>query len=65
MCNIRSHLDVASDLAYSMLSQTIHPPARNFVCKTHRAAIAMSAWRWLVNLCGRARPRVLARAAAG
>eukprot|EP00959_Pyramimonas_sp_CCMP1952_P427636 8956464-Pyramimonas_sp.AAC.1 len=47
-----------------LFAETSRPPARNWVCKPHAGAIAMSAWCWLVRLCGRAGLRVLARAAA-
>eukprot|EP00959_Pyramimonas_sp_CCMP1952_P358225 7500795-Pyramimonas_sp.AAC.1 len=48
-----------------MLLKTSHPPTRDLFCKTHAAAMAMSAWRWLVHPCGRVNARTLARAAAG
>eukprot|EP00959_Pyramimonas_sp_CCMP1952_P150684 3153576-Pyramimonas_sp.AAC.1 len=44
----------------------LHPPTRNLVCEIHVAAVAStrSARWWLVHLCGRAGPRMLARTAA-
>eukprot|EP00959_Pyramimonas_sp_CCMP1952_P137159 2870076-Pyramimonas_sp.AAC.1 len=50
-------------LSTSLLAQTSYPPIRNLVCNTHAVAIAMSTWSWLVHLCGRASPCMLARAA--
>eukprot|EP00959_Pyramimonas_sp_CCMP1952_P222737 4656627-Pyramimonas_sp.AAC.1 len=60
-CNF---LYARSQLPTPLLAQSSHPRTRNLVCKTHVTASAMSAWRWLVHLCGRASPRMLARAAA-
>eukprot|EP00959_Pyramimonas_sp_CCMP1952_P236159 4935407-Pyramimonas_sp.AAC.1 len=54
------HLQVSIPL----LAQSFHPTTRNLDCKTHAGAIAMFARRWLVHLCGRASPRMLARRAA-
>eukprot|EP00959_Pyramimonas_sp_CCMP1952_P108435 2267456-Pyramimonas_sp.AAC.1 len=56
-------MSVRSELSTPLLAQSSHPPAHNLVCKTYAAAIAMSAWSWLVHLCDRASPLMLARAA--
>eukprot|EP00959_Pyramimonas_sp_CCMP1952_P255396 5334463-Pyramimonas_sp.AAC.1 len=40
------------------------PPARRSVCRTHAAAMAMTAGRWPASLSGRAGARQLASARA-
>ena len=51
-------------LPHPLFARSSYPPAHNLVWKTHADAIEMSAWCWLVHLCGRASPRMIARAAA-
>eukprot|EP00959_Pyramimonas_sp_CCMP1952_P130063 2719740-Pyramimonas_sp.AAC.1 len=51
-------------LSTPLPAKVAHPSTCNLVCKTHAEVIAITARRWLVHLCGRASPHMLARAAA-
>eukprot|EP00959_Pyramimonas_sp_CCMP1952_P337426 7066205-Pyramimonas_sp.AAC.1 len=64
--NVVKFINARSKLSTQLLAPSSHPLTRNLVCKTKTnvAAITMNAWRWLVHPCGRASPRMLARASA-